>query len=294
MAFKLGQVSVQGHSHKKSKPSIPCQDAGIGGFLSNGNHVIVVSDGAGSSKQSHQASNFCVNYLFKLLQSIDLSFYSNKPADLASTEETWKNTCLDLFTEVRNALLDKAKNENIKPDDLYCTLILVVKTDWGFLSGNIGDGRSGFSDSSSKELIVPFMTFTAGATYFLIKQGWERIFRSYVVIPEFPELVEYFFASTDGCQDFVMDWSKKGSQNGIYDDVLGNEAFYDNNKPYNPFFEGLVKSLKEANSDEEVNSRLKNLVENGLYELNGEKKELKSISNPLLDDDKTLILFYKL
>jgi hypothetical protein len=35
------------------------------------------------------------------------------------------------------------------------------------------------------------------------------------------------------------------------------------------------------------------LVELGLYTLNGEERELKSVSDPALDDDKTLVVFYK-
>ena len=54
--FKLSQTRVQGHSHKKTTPPIPCQDNGKAGILSNGYHVLLVSDGAGSSKLSHVAS----------------------------------------------------------------------------------------------------------------------------------------------------------------------------------------------------------------------------------------------
>jgi hypothetical protein len=51
--------------------------------------------------------------------------------------------------------------------------------------------------------------------------------------------------------------------------------------------------LNEVQTENEVNERLKNLIEKGLYVCNGETKELKSINSPLLDDDKTLIVFFK-
>ena len=44
---------------------------------------------------------------------------------------------------------------------------------------------------------------------------------------------------------------------------------------------------------EECNSRLQKLVEFGLYLVDGTEKELKSLSDPILDDDKTFIVFYK-
>lgn len=293
MDYKIAQVSIQGKSHKKSDPIIPCQDFGKAGTLSNGLHIIIVSDGAGSSKFSHIASEFCVNSLYTNLESNDFSEFIEIPVDIELIKSTWRAFCLTIFKDVRSALLEKSRLENIQSGDLNCTLMLIVKTKWGFLCANIGDGRSGFSDGQAKELIVPFMTFTAGATYFLIKEDWERIFRSYVVLPESSEKVEYFFASSDGCQDFIIDWSINNPKTGIYDDILGDEAFYDSNKPYNPFFQGLIKSLKEVQTENEINERLKNLVENGIYVCDGETQELKSISSPLLDDDKTLIIFFK-
>ena len=291
--YKIAQTSIQGLSHKKNDPAIPCQDAGKSGILDNGLSIIIVSDGAGSSKLSHIASDFCVNSLYSKLNETDFSLFISTPSDLEFIKNEWQKSSLNLFDNVRMDLLDKAKKEDINVADLNCTLILLIKTAWGFLSANIGDGRSGFSDGKPHSLTVPFMTFTAGATYFLIKEGWNNIFISYISISENPDKIEYFFATSDGCQDFVIDWSLKGPKNGIYDDVLGNEAFYDNNLPYQPFFEGLIKSLNEVDSNEDRNERLRKLVEQGIYQLNGEEKELKSISSPLLDDDKTFILFYK-
>ncbi|MFN5937723.1 MAG: protein phosphatase 2C domain-containing protein, partial [Sphingobacteriales bacterium] len=160
MGYKIAQVIIQGHSHKKSDPIIPCQDFGKAGTLNNGFHVIIVSDGAGSSKYSHIASEFCVNTLYTNVEIKDFSEFVEKPIDIDAIQLKWKNFCLNLFSEVRSALLEKAKLETIQTGDLNCTLILIIKTQWGFLCANIGDGRSGFSDGQPRELIVPFMTYT--------------------------------------------------------------------------------------------------------------------------------------
>ena len=291
--FKLTQARVQGQSHKKSTPTIPCQDFGKAGILPNGDHVIIVSDGAGSSKLSNVASEFCVNTLFSNLQVFDFSDLKPNADDPELLQKNWNKAVLDLFGNTRNALLNLSKDNKIASTDLNCTLLLVIKTDWGFLSANIGDGRSGVSNGTPHALSVPLQTFTAGATFFLIKEGWENIFRSYILPVADWNKIKYFFATTDGCQDFVMDWSDKGPRQGIYDNVLGDEARYDCNVPYEPFFDGLMASLNETSTEPERNERLKNLIENGIYVLKGEEKVLTSISDPLLDDDKTLIIFHK-
>ena len=284
MYHHLAAAVVQGHSHKRTDPPVPCQDAGRGFFLPNGYPTIVVADGAGSSAASHLASAFCVEKLSEActgaVAAIGKLGSSSTETDIEKghVQDQWQVISRRLFADTRQALL-------------YCTLILVIRTPAGFLSANIGDGRAGYyNGQETKPLIVPFMTFTAGATYFLIKEGWESVFRSYA---SFDTEADYFFAATDGCQQYLIDGSQKGNRTGIYDDVLGDEAFYDYNRPYHPFLSGVVASLNETADEPERNLRLQRLVEHGLYMLNGEEKELKSVSDPALDDDKTFVIFYK-
>ena len=321
--FKVSYTSIQGKSHKKMDPQIPCQDAfkydkikigGLKRLLSLKKPLIfdvsVVSDGAGSSTYSHLASSFCVNRLLELCKSRSLAIEELTAYDFKKEEEKklilegWNKLSTDLFNQTRADLLLFGEESGHQPKDLYCTLILVIKTPFGFLSANIGDGRAGFSNGTeTKPLIVPFMTFTAGATFFIIKDGWDKIFRSYVI---FEDKVDYYFVSSDGCQGFIIDHSYKESKStnsliisnirpktGVYDDILGDNAFYDLNKPFHPFFEGLIKSLNEVNTTEDANARLTNLIENGVYIFNNVETELKSISDPTLDDDKTMIIHYK-
>jgi len=79
--YKSAKASIQGPSHRRSDPPIPCQDAGFSGTLPNGMVAIVVSDGAGSSRLSHLASELCVNTLFSVLQRTDLDTYLHAPLD---------------------------------------------------------------------------------------------------------------------------------------------------------------------------------------------------------------------
>ncbi len=255
--------------------------------------AIVVSDGAGSSRLSHLASAHCVNTLFGLLQQDGLDAFIREPADANALGTHWDLAARGLFERTRASLLELAAREGAAPQELHCTLLLVLRTPWGFLSANIGDGRAGYHDGAPHALTVPFMTFTAGATFFLVKEGWERIFRSYVTVPAHPDRVAYFFASTDGPQDYLMDGSAKGPRNGVYDDVLGGEAFYDLNIPYHPFFEGLIRSLDEVGTDAERDQRLARLLGEGIYMLDGGERVLSTLADPALDDDKTLVLHYR-
>ena len=295
--YHLASACVQGLSHRKSDPPVPCQDACRGLTLTNGYPVAIVSDGAGSSAFSHLASYFCVRTLSEICES-NITLLGALGEIDATTEvnrnhirNQWHRMVLDMFRQTRSALLDYGAQNGHAASELHCTLILLIRTPYGFLSANIGDGRAGYHNGSvAAPLMVPFMTFTAGATYFLAKEDWEPIFRSSVI---FDDKTDYFFATSDGCQSFVIDHSQKGPRKGIYNDILGDEAFYDYNHPYDPFFRGLIESLRETSTNEEADARLNRLIEEGVYVLNGEEKVLGSLSDPGLDDDKSIVIFYR-
>ena len=294
--FQVAWACVQGKAHKKSQPPTPCQDSCTYGNLTDGIQVAIVSDGAGSSANSHLASSFSVKRLYEvcdsrtaLIQQLYEQIRAN-PGNEDAHRSSWSNLSKDMFLQTRTDLLEYGKNNGYDPSVLNCTLILLLSTPAGIFSAHVGDGRAGcYNGKEVRPLIVPFMTFTAGATFFLIKEGWEQVFRANLVLDE---RIEYFFASTDGCQDFVIDHSAKGPRTGTYDAILGTEAFYDLNLPYHPFFEGTIKSLREAQDSNERNRRLQELIDEGIYRLEGKETVLSSIASPLLDDDKTLILYF--
>jgi hypothetical protein len=294
--FSASFASVQGSSHRKSEPQVPCQDSSSIHCLENGAWVLAVSDGAGSSTFSHDASRFCTDDIIKRLAVYDLSAFKETPINLNETKSAWHQVAVQLFNATRNSLLDKCKVDIRDVSEMHCTLILIIQTEWGFLSANIGDGRAGYFDGSPKVLTVPFQTFTAGATYFLIKEQWQNVMRSDVHVLEDSDNLEYFFASTDGPQHYIMDnrdeFRVKAGTCGVYDDILGKEAYYDYNRLFHPFFEGLINSLNELNTEEERNNRLYRLLDEGIYCIGGKETELKSLLAPWLDDDKTLVVVY--
>ncbi|MCE2790445.1 MAG: protein phosphatase 2C domain-containing protein [Saprospiraceae bacterium] len=293
-SMQLAFASVQGPAHKKQVPAIPCQDAGIATTLSNGWIVLIASDGAGSSLHSDVASRFCVQHLQILLeencQALHTLIDGQQFRPDAGT--AWEKVSRDIFTKVRSALLDKSSAENIPAQHLHCTLLMTLLCPAGFLTAHVGDGRAGYTDQAAHALLTPFMTFVAGATYFLIKEGWEDIFRA-TCTPVSASEVQYFFVSTDGCQSYITDQQAKAPSSGPFDAILGEEAYYDGNLPYHPFFVGLIDSLREENDAEGRNLRLYRLLDQGVYALKGEENVLQSLIHPSLEDDKTLLLGYQ-
>lgn len=288
--------SVQGPSHRKSEPQVPCQDAARTLHLDNGCWVVAVSDGAGSSAFSHDASRFCTDEIIRLVAEMDLTPFKDAPADINEAKKSWNEAAVRLFESTRNGLLQKCTEDKHDASEMHCTLILIIQTPWGFLSANIGDGRAGYFDGEPKVLTVPFQTFTAGATYFLIKEQWKQIMRTDVHVLDNADNLSYFFASSDGPQQYIMDnrdeHRLKAGTGGVYDDILGKEAYYDYNRAFHPFFEGLLKSLKEVENEEERNWRLYRLLDEGVYALEDKETVLKSLITPSLDDDKTLVIIY--
>jgi hypothetical protein len=289
--MKFATGSAQGPAHKKSQPEVPCQDSGVCFLVNDDNCVGIVSDGAGSSKNSHIASNFCV---IKLAEVVKRDF--DKVLGLNLIEKTdleWDALSKTWFTEVRDELLKYCAEQDEDIRDYNCTLILVIKTKDKFFACNVGDGRAGgLGEKGVFPIIVPFMTFTVGATYFLPKEDWARFFRSYVLSVDH---CEYFFISSDGAQSYLMDQDPhlKISDVKLYDDLLPGDIFYDSNLLYKPFFEGLIESLKEITDQAERNERLMALIEFGKYQKDGKEQIINSLVRPELDDDKTLIVFYR-
>jgi hypothetical protein len=288
MKFAIG--SVQGPAHKKSQPEVPRQDSGVCFLVNDDNCVGIVSDGAGSSKNSHIASNLCV---IKLAEVVKRDF--DKVLGLNLIEKTdleWDALSKTWFTEVRDELLKYCAEHDEDSHEYYCTLILVIKTKDNFFACNVGDGRAGGKGQDGVfPIIVPFRTFTVGATYFVSKEDWARFFRSYVLDSRH---CDYFFISTDGPQDYLIsqDPKLKVRDNRIYEDIMPGEVYYDTNLLYQPFFEGVIDSLNELSSQDERNERLSSLLEFGEYKIRGEKRILNSLVTPHLDDDKTLIVYF--
>lgn len=292
--FKAAKTVVTGPSHLRTDPPTPCQDHADSRKLANGLVASVISDGAGSSMHSELASRFCVERILTALEEIDfIDFLCPRP-DPKNLKTLWSLRATQAFQRTRRQLEEFAVAQCINLADLNCTLLVIVQAPWGFMVAHVGDGRAGYYDGQAKALIVPLATYTAGQTVFLLSQKWEAAFRTSVVIHPAPGSIAYYFLCSDGAQTYLMEkTSMDPKADPVYEDFLGDEAYYDSNVPYNPFFQGLIQSLNEVGSEDERNDRLKQLIELGKYELSGQVSYLSTLVSPELDDDKSLVFFYR-
>jgi hypothetical protein len=286
--MKFAIASVQGSAHRKAQPEVPKQDSGICFLLENDYQVGIISDGAGSSKYSHIASEFCITCLKEIITRDFIKIDTLETLENADVE--WAVLSKSWFKQVRDGLVDSITHKGGDLSDYNCTLLLVIKTKQRFFACNVGDGRSGGAQATGAfSIIVPFMTFTVGATSFITKDEWSVVFRSYVI--ESTEC-DFFFLSSDGPQGYIIDHQAPKTDNRVYDDLLPGEIYYDSNLPFTPFFIGLIESLNEVNDQNERDIRLKDLIEFGIYQKDGQEQILSSLIKPELDDDKTLIVFF--
>lgn len=100
-------------------------------LLENDSQVGIISDGAGSSKYSHIASEFCITCLKEIITrdfiKIDtLETLENADVEWAVISKAW-------FKQVRDGLVDSITYKGGDLSDYNCTLLLVIKTKQRFL-----------------------------------------------------------------------------------------------------------------------------------------------------------------
>lgn len=123
-------ASVVGTSHAAS--GAPCQDAAeFIRFRIGDEDVLIaaIADGAGSASHSHIGSSEAVQHLLKLIAQPDLVLAT------VSIEQM-----RDWFGQVLAHLNTVAEREQIKINDLACTLLLAIVWKRGAVFGQLGDG----------------------------------------------------------------------------------------------------------------------------------------------------------
>ena len=290
--FITFQAAAHGEKYKTMVPPKPWQDYLLQGKIELKEKtwsVSIVSDGAGSSEHSEKASKFCCTKLYELCTEY-INSHQWMEKDELPDEESWHISSKYFFDQTHQELYEFAKQNNLPEGSFNCTLILVLETPQGFLSANIGDGRAGFkSEGVFNPLIVPYQTFTVGATQFLANQQWELFFRSYKHDINIDK-VDYYIIASDGCEYF---WDTTGIsiEKGSYDDVT-NEPFYDENLLVAEKIEPIVSYLKDnlTNDFKLVNNQLNTLIKTGI--LDQKETDFKTwIENTIGGkDDKAIIL----
>ena len=149
------------------------------------------------------------------------------------------------FIEEKVSMLD----EPVIPKDFNATLLVLVVTPLGILSGHIGDGRMGYKDNCGEwhSIMTPHKGDEPNQTVFMLN-NWNKIcipsFKmsgvsvpETAVIREKPQVVAIL---SDGCENFCWECISLNEDTGRYED---------RNRPFVGFWEPLEKLLRESRDD---------------------------------------------
>lgn len=247
-SYSVFGVSLLGRAHIQRH--IPCQDYHLFADCGMGWHLYIVSDGAGSARESHRGSNYICELMMHSMQQL-LAATSWQSGGCLPTEQEWHIEFINLCRIVKAKVEAKVEmlDEPVRPHDFNATLMLLVVTPFGMLCGHIGDGRMGYQDQTGiwHSSLIPHKGEEANMTIFLMN-GWDKpqipaLRISDVFVPEtrvIGEVPQKVVLMTDGCENFSWYCVGLDETSGIY---------RDRNCPFegflNPLFEYVLSAYKD-------------------------------------------------
>lgn len=246
-AHALG-VTFLGRQHQEYKEV--CQDYHLFEDLGDGWHLYIVSDGAGSAKASDRGARTNCDITALLLKTI-IEKLGWKLKDSLPTETDWHMEFYAICRKLKDFIEEKVSmlDEPVIPKDFNATLLVLVVTPLGILSGHIGDGRMGFKDNGGEwhSIMTPHKGDEPNQTVFILN-SWDKIcipsFKmsgvsvpETVVIREKPQIVAIL---SDGCENFCWECITLNEDTGRYED---------RNRPFVGFWEPLEKMLRESKNN---------------------------------------------
>lgn len=241
-------VSFLGRSHLEE--NTVCQDFHLFSDLNDGWHLYVVSDGAGSACASDRGSRWNCLITERLIKGMldrnDWKFRNQLP-----TELEWYQEFYAICRQVKYLITDKVDSldEPRVPKDFNATLLVLIVTPMGMMTGHIGDGRMGFLDNNSiwHSIMTPHKGEEANQTIFVMNK-WDSIFiptkkMSGVSIPEtrvIKEIPQAVVVLTDGCENFSWECLQENEKTGRLEDI---------NVPFSGFWNPCIKMLLDTNRE---------------------------------------------
>lgn len=252
---------------KNLQNNIPCQDSNSFKSLNENWNIIVVSDGAGSLKNSQQGSDFITNDIIRIFEErIEL---------LDSVcEETWRKTIISLFNEVNENLLDYSNTLGLPYKTFGATCILLLFSNKEMYVAHIGDGRAGFRTSTGEwhSAVTPFKGEYAGETVFFTSEIWEDTER-YIQTKYFQSDIDAVVAISDGAESFSWETQHFNEKENKMVEI---------NLPFSPFYNSNINVIKRLISEHETIEKISDKWK--VYLTNGNQ----AISNEI--DDKTIVI----
>lgn len=243
-AHALG-VTFLGRQHEEYKEV--CQDYHLFEDLGEGWHLYIVSDGAGSAKASDRGARTNCDITALLLKTV-IEKLGWKEKGSLPTEVDWHIEFYAICRKLKDFIEEKVSmlDEPVIPKDFNATLLVLVVTPVGILSGHIGDGRMGYKDNCGvwHSIMTPHKGDEPNQTVFMLN-NWDKIsIPSYkmsgvsvpetAIICEKPQVVAIL---SDGCENFCWECIALSEDTGRYED---------RNRPFLGFWEPLEKMLRES------------------------------------------------
>lgn len=227
---KVIGISYRGNSHIKS--DTPCQDCHIFSKINDKWSIAIVSDGAGSAKNSDQGSRaVCAAfkyYMEKLVQE-NAVLQNGHILD----EKSWDIEFKGMINQFHRDLKDNIVKPEIPFESLAATIILLIYSRDGYMFAHVGDGRAAVRINGEWETILtPHKGSEANQTIFCTSQylglgekNRPNLKMSGIYVPEtkaVAERIDGFVLMSDGCENGAwITYQKRNLENGdfIVEDV---------------------------------------------------------------------------
>lgn len=207
---------------------------------------LFVADGAGSAAHGELGAELAISRAKEFIERL-------MTLDEFSLDDS---TAVELVSEIRSAIYDKAEAEDKVARDYACTFLGLISSDLGTLVFQIGDGGVVLDTGEGLELaILPMIGAYANMTYFVTDEGA----LDYLESKTYTRIVLRAAAFSDGLQRIAIDMAA-----GV---------------PHQPFFSPFFKVLGTLKPEARV--QIPGALESFL---NSEKV------NERTDDDKSMAL----
>jgi serine/threonine protein phosphatase PrpC len=204
--FKQCSLEVIGTDHVQS--GLPCQDKTA---YANGNgvRVIVLSDGAGSKKNSDLGAEIATKTIAKLVMENFDDYYL-----LLENEPIKKNKLAKILVHEVYQNLNKAasEQENLSIMEMSCTVLFVAIKEDKYIQGHIGDGLIGELITNEQGLEVRIRSYpenngAPNITFFITDSDAIDHFR--ITSGTMPSNVKGYVLMSDGPEEVLYDPVKK-------------------------------------------------------------------------------------
>ncbi len=235
-------VSLKGRQHTEDNEL--CQDYHLFKDMGNCWHLYVVSDGAGSAKASHRGSKTnCEIASYFVKRMLDTNKWNEN--NYLPSETEWYREFDSICRALKNFIEEKTESldERLVAKDFNATLMLLLVTPNGMLSGHIGDGRMGYQNFNGDwlSIMTPHKGDEPNQTVFILN-AWDKVrvpaFKmSGVSVPEtrvIKDVPTKVVLITDGCENFCWNCFHLNEETQRYED---------RNTPFAGYFIPLVDML---------------------------------------------------